>query len=61
MKLKKFEEMIKHQKRAIKRIRTKLDTKIKSNKILRDKIKKNLKFINIKSKTNNNQKNKYQN
>jgi hypothetical protein len=61
MKLKKIEEMIKHQKRAIKRIRTKLDTKIKSNKILRDKIKKNLKFINIKSKTNNNQKNKCQN
>ena len=61
MKLKKIEEMIKHQKRAIKKIRTKLDTKIKSNKILRDKIKKNLKFINIKSKTNNNKKNKCQN
>jgi hypothetical protein len=53
--------MIKHQKRAIKRIRTKLDTKIKSNKILRDKIEKNLKFKNIKSKINNNQKNKCQN
>jgi hypothetical protein len=41
MKLKKIEEMIKHQKRAIKKIRTKLDTKIKSNQI---------KFLGIKLK-----------
>jgi hypothetical protein len=47
--------MIKHQKRVIKLMRTKLDIKIKWYKILRDEINKKLKIQkNIKSNTNSN-------
>jgi dsRNA-specific ribonuclease len=53
--IKKIKERIKHKKKkTIKRMRTKLDIKIKLNKIFREKIKKNLKYKSIKSKTNNN-------
>jgi polyphosphate kinase len=57
MKLKKNQEKVK----KIKRMKTKLDTKIKWNKMIRDKIEKNSILKSIKSKTNNNQKNKCQN
>jgi hypothetical protein len=52
MKLKKNQE--KDRKIAIKRMRTKLDTKIKWNKIPRDEIEKQKTSKSIKSKTNSN-------
>ena len=54
-KTKKIKKRIKHQKRVIKLMRTKLDIKIKWYKILRDEINKKLKIQkNIKSNTNSN-------